>query len=66
MATAAAIASKESVQQIGIDTDGNQYLTFQLGEERNQSSIEMGAAAARVVDLALPCPPAEQDARAVR
>ncbi len=33
MATAAAIASKESVQQIGIDTDGNQYLTFQLGEE---------------------------------
>jgi chemotaxis signal transduction protein len=33
MATAAAIASKESVQQIGADTDGNQYLTFQLGEE---------------------------------
>ena len=33
MATAAAIASKESVQQIGVDTDGNQYLTFQLGEE---------------------------------
>jgi len=33
MATAVATAAKESVQQIGIDTDGNQFLTFQLGEE---------------------------------
>ena len=33
MAMAAASASQELVQQIGIDTDGNQYLTFQLGEE---------------------------------
>ena len=33
MATAAAADTKESVQQIGIDTDGNQFLTFQLGEE---------------------------------
>jgi len=33
MATAAAAGTKESVQQIGIDTDGNQFLTFQLGEE---------------------------------
>jgi purine-binding chemotaxis protein CheW len=33
MATAVAAGTKESVQQIGIDTDGNQFLTFQLGEE---------------------------------
>ena len=33
MATAVSTATKESVQQIGIDTDGNQFLTFQLGEE---------------------------------
>ncbi len=33
MATAVATATKESAQQIGIDTDGNQFLTFQLGEE---------------------------------
>ena len=33
MATAISTATKESVQQIGIDTDGNQFLTFQLGEE---------------------------------
>lgn len=33
MATAVATATKESTQQIGIDTDGNQFLTFQLGEE---------------------------------
>ena len=33
MATAVANAAKESGQQTGIDTDGNQFLTFQLGEE---------------------------------
>ena len=33
MATAVATATKESTQQIGVDTDGNQFLTFQLGEE---------------------------------
>ncbi|MCX5724291.1 MAG: chemotaxis protein CheW [Nitrospirae bacterium] len=33
MATALETATKESAQQIGIDTDGNQFLTFQLGEE---------------------------------
>jgi purine-binding chemotaxis protein CheW len=33
MATAVVAGTKESVQQIGIDTDGNQFLTFQLGEE---------------------------------
>ena len=33
MATAVATATQESGQQIGIDTDGNQFLTFQLGEE---------------------------------
>ena len=33
MATAVATAPKESAQQIGVDTDGNQFLTFQLGEE---------------------------------
>ena len=33
MAMVAAIATQESVQQIGIDTDGSQFLTFQLGEE---------------------------------
>lgn len=33
MATAVATTTKESAQQIGIDTDGNQFLTFQLGDE---------------------------------
>jgi len=33
MATVAAIATQDSVQQIGIDTNGSQFLTFQLGEE---------------------------------
>ena len=33
MATAVSTATTESVQQIGVDTDGNQFLTFQLGEE---------------------------------
>ena len=33
MATAVATATKESTQQTGIDTDGNQFLTFQLGDE---------------------------------
>lgn len=33
MATAVATATKESAQQVGVDTDGNQFLTFQLGEE---------------------------------
>ena len=33
MATAVATATKESAQQIEIDTDGSQFLTFQLGEE---------------------------------
>jgi purine-binding chemotaxis protein CheW len=33
MATAVATATKESAQQIGIDADGNQFLTFQLGDE---------------------------------
>lgn len=33
MATAVATTATESAQQIGIDTDGNQFLTFQLGEE---------------------------------
>lgn len=33
MATADARATKESVPPSGIDTDGNQFLTFQLGEE---------------------------------
>ena len=33
MATAVETATQESAQQIGIDTDGNQFLTFQLGEE---------------------------------
>lgn len=33
MATAAATATKDSGQQIESDTDGNQFLTFQLGEE---------------------------------
>lgn len=33
MATAVATATKEATQQIGVDTDGNQFLTFQLGEE---------------------------------
>lgn len=33
MATAVATTTTESAQQIGIDTDGNQFLTFQLGEE---------------------------------
>jgi len=33
MATAVETAKKESAQQVGIDTDGNQFLTFQLGDE---------------------------------
>jgi purine-binding chemotaxis protein CheW len=33
MATAVETATQESAQPIGIDTDGNQFLTFQLGEE---------------------------------
>jgi purine-binding chemotaxis protein CheW len=33
MATAVSTTTTESVQQIGVDTDGNQFLTFQLGEE---------------------------------
>ena len=33
MATAVATATKEATQQMGVDTDGNQFLTFQLGEE---------------------------------
>lgn len=33
MATAVATATKEATQQVGVDTDGNQFLTFQLGEE---------------------------------
>jgi purine-binding chemotaxis protein CheW len=33
MATAVATATKEPTQQIGIDTDGNQFLTFQLDDE---------------------------------
>lgn len=33
MATAVSTDTKESAQQIGIDTDGSQFLTFQLGEE---------------------------------
>jgi purine-binding chemotaxis protein CheW len=33
MATAVSTATTESVQQIGADADGNQFLTFQLGEE---------------------------------
>ncbi|MEO5954590.1 MAG: chemotaxis protein CheW [Nitrospiraceae bacterium] len=33
MATAVETVKKESVQQVGADTDGNQFLTFQLGEE---------------------------------
>mgnify|MGYP001593302998 FL=1 len=33
MATTVETASKELNQQIGLTTDGNQFLTFQLGEE---------------------------------
>jgi len=33
MATAVETAKKESVQQVGVETDGNQFLTFQLGDE---------------------------------
>ena len=33
MATAVPTVTKESAQQAGIDTEGNQFLTFQLGDE---------------------------------
>lgn len=33
MATAVETAKKESAQQVGVETDGNQFLTFQLGDE---------------------------------
>lgn len=33
MGTAVAIATKKSAEQIDIDTEGNQFLTFQLGDE---------------------------------
>ena len=33
MATAVETARKESAQQVGVETDGNQFLTFQLGDE---------------------------------
>ena len=33
MATAVETAKKESAKQAGVETEGNQFLTFQLGEE---------------------------------
>ncbi len=33
MTTAVEHATKESAQQVGVETDGNQFLTFQLGDE---------------------------------
>jgi purine-binding chemotaxis protein CheW len=33
MATAVETAKIESAQQVGVETDGNQFLTFQLGDE---------------------------------